>query len=127
MTHRGITLDTITLQNGQVRLSGAFYRQQLRDMHRSNALNTIGVSEKDMMDGWRSPESLQSPLAYTPSRDIWDLGRCTCQMLFGEHVVQQFISPEALFETRSFSSDDTSYLSLLKSCLLYTSPSPRDV
>lgn len=117
MTHRGITLDTITLQNGQVRLSGAFYRQQLRDMHRSNALNTIGVSEKDMMDGWRSPESLQSPLAYTSSRDIWDLGRCTCQMLFGEHVVQQFISPEALFETRSFSSDDTSYLSLLKSML----------
>lgn len=117
MTHRSITLDAIALQNGQVRLSGAFYRQQLRDMHRSNALNTIGLSELDMMDGWRSPESLRSPLTYVPSRDIWDLGRCACQMLFGEHVIQQCVSPEALFETRSFSSDDTSYLSLLRKML----------
>lgn len=114
LTHRSISLDVLYLQDGSTRVYGAMYRQMLRDMHRSNALNTIGVAEQDMMDGWRSPESVHSPLTYTPARDMWDLGRCICQLLFGENVLQQFVSPEALFETRLMSDDEPVYIPLLQ-------------
>ena len=121
LSHQSISLDAFLFQDGQVRLHGTLYRQRLRDMHRSNPLNTLDGMETDerasMMDGWRAPESLRNPLIYSAARDVWDLGRCACQMLYGEHVIQQFVSPEALFETRVLNSDSSPCLALLQAMM----------
>ncbi|WFD25786.1 non-specific serine/threonine protein kinase [Malassezia nana] len=106
LTHRSIGLESILLGQERAWLHGALYRQQLLDMHRSNPLNSMKVMHPEIPDGWRAPESLISPLQYGEGRDVWDLGRCACQMLFGEDIVLRVVTPEQLLEQCTASKQD---------------------
>ena len=96
LVHRHVRLETIAMDGEHARLSGAGYRRWLHDLHRSNQLNLLPGNDETIPEGWRAPESLTSPLTYSAPRDLWNLGRCVCQMLFGVHVLTEFDSPEAL-------------------------------
>jgi len=98
LTHRSVSLESIVLGQDSAWLHGALYRQQLLDMHRSNPLNSNKNMQNDVPEGWRAPESLMNPLQYREARDVWDLGRCLCQILFGEDILFRTVTPEQCLE-----------------------------
>ncbi|PKI85636.1 hypothetical protein MVES_000676 [Malassezia vespertilionis] len=99
LVHRNVSLPNIYLDKDRAKLTGAVYRRKLLDLHRSNALNAMEYTEHTLPDGWRCPEAISNPLVYNAARDIWDTGRCACELLFGQDVVARYSSPEALFAT----------------------------
>lgn len=98
LTHRSVSLDSIVLGQGSAWLHGALYRQQLLDLHRSNPISSMKSMQHDIPEGWRAPESLTNPLQYRNARDIWDLGRCLCQILYGEEILFRAVTPEQFLE-----------------------------
>ncbi|WFD42847.1 non-specific serine/threonine protein kinase [Malassezia psittaci] len=123
IVHRQVTLDDLLLEQEQIRLAGAGFRRRLIDLHRSNALNAMQTEESSTPDLWRSPEAINDPIAYTAPRDLWDLGRCACQMLFGTHVIHTYTSPEQLFDTMRGSDLDEARAFLER--LMHRSPRYR--
>ncbi|WFD22050.1 non-specific serine/threonine protein kinase [Malassezia equina] len=120
LTHRSVCLDVILLGQERAWLQGAVYRQQLLDLHRSNPLNSMEGLQANIPEGWRAPESLTSPLHYGDARDIWDLGRCLSQMLFGEDILYRTVTPEQFLEQYTHSNKhgvDPAALSLLHQML----------
>ncbi|EPQ30765.1 uncharacterized protein PFL1_01666 [Pseudozyma flocculosa PF-1] len=110
LLHRGVCLDCIYIDgNGAaatefksaVRIKDACYVRRLRDMHRSNPLNdNVGpLVEEERPQAWKAPESVEQPLSYTRKRDLWDLGVCACQMLFGIDCTVEHEAPEHLLRT----------------------------
>lgn len=105
MVHGNLGLASFELKGDNLALRGAMYEYRLADLHRSNPLNGMPQKTTSVPMGWRSHESINNPLSYTSSRDIWDLGRCMCEVLWGESVLQQYPTPEALWEECSGLSD----------------------
>lgn len=85
-------------------LSGTIYCRTILDLNRSNAINSYSAPYAAIPEGWRSPEALAQPLVYPPARDVWDLGRTACQMVYGTDVVRRFATPQQLFHTISAAS-----------------------
>ncbi|SPO23931.1 related to GCN2 - ser/thr protein kinase [Ustilago trichophora] len=105
LVHRSIDADSVFIESRtpagvapSVRLAGACYARRLKDMHKSNPLNDlVGPIDDDVRpDTWKSPESIDQPLSYSRKRDIWDLGVCVCQMLFGLDCAIVYDLPEHL-------------------------------
>ncbi|KAJ1025843.1 hypothetical protein NDA16_002469 [Ustilago loliicola] len=108
LVHRGIDADSIFVEGRApagdapiIRLSGACYARRLKDMHKSNPLNDLVGPLEDGIhpDAWKSPESIDQPLSYSRKRDIWDLGVCACQMLFGLDCIIEYDLPEHLIRS----------------------------
>lgn len=110
LVHRSIGVDTVLLQGDAAALDGVAYRRHLLDLHRSNRLSALDAVDPMLPDGWRAPEAIGSALTYTPARDVWDLGRCACQMLFGLDVMHAFVSPEQLLDSAALSRDVHAFL-----------------
>lgn len=106
LVHRQVAPEHIVLEHDRVRLGGAGTPRRLLDLHRSNALNALPTHEAPAPDAWRSPEAISDPITYAPPRDLWDLGRCACQMLFGTQVIYTYASPEQLFDSMHGSDMD---------------------
>ncbi|GAC92821.1 hypothetical protein PHSY_000377 [Pseudozyma hubeiensis SY62] len=105
LIHRSIGTDSIFIESraqagvaSAVRLAGACYVRRLKDMHKSNPLNDVVELGEDpaLADAWKAPESIDQPLSYSRKRDIWDLGVCVCQMLFGLDCAAEHDLPEHL-------------------------------
>ncbi|TKY88600.1 hypothetical protein EX895_002589 [Sporisorium graminicola] len=105
LVHRSINADSIFVEGrtqagmaSVIRLAGACYSRRLKDMHKSNPLNDlVGPIDEDVQpDTWKAPESIDQPLSYSRKRDIWDLGICACQMLFGLDCIVEYDLPEHL-------------------------------
>lgn len=105
LVHRGIDADAIFIEGRApsgvapiVRLAGACYTRRLKDMHKSNPLNDLvgPIEDDDPTDAWKAPESIEQPLSYSRKRDIWDLGVCVCQMLFGLDCAVEYDMPEQI-------------------------------
>ncbi|WFD17826.1 non-specific serine/threonine protein kinase [Malassezia caprae] len=61
-----------------------------------------------------------SELNITNARDIWDLGRCLCQMLFGQDIIFRTVTPEQCLEQCANSAKydvDRSAISILHQML----------
>lgn len=123
LVHRQVALEHILLEHEQVRLSGAVYRRRLWDMHRSNPLNAMRTEETPAPDLWRSPEAISDPINYHAPRDLWDLGRCACQMLFGTHVMNTYASPEQLWD--SMQGEEVREAKAFLQRLMHRSPQAR--
>lgn len=98
MTHRNVSLECVLILGEDTLLGGTLYCRRLLDLDRSNRINSLESHFVDVPDGWRSPEALSEPLKYPPSRDIWDLGRTACQMVYGADVLRVFPTPQHLFD-----------------------------
>ncbi|SNX86378.1 related to GCN2 - ser/thr protein kinase [Melanopsichium pennsylvanicum] len=105
LVHRSIDPDSIFVEAKAsagiapiARLAGACYARRLKDMHKSNPLNDLvgPIEGESLPDAWKSPESIDRPLYYSRKRDIWDLGVCACQMLFGLDCAIEYDVPEHL-------------------------------
>lgn len=105
LVHRGVDADSIFIESrtqsaipSVLRLAGACYARRLKDMHKSNPLNDLigPIQDPVQPDAWKSPESIDQPLSYSRKRDIWDLGVCACQMLFGLECFHEHDLPEHL-------------------------------
>ncbi len=105
LVHRGIDPDSVYIESrtpagaaAVIRLAGACYVRRLKDMHKSNPLNELvgPIEDEAQPDAWKSPESVDQPLSYSRKRDIWDLGVCICQMLFGLDSPIEYDMPEHL-------------------------------
>ncbi|PWY99241.1 Serine/threonine-protein kinase [Testicularia cyperi] len=106
LLHRSIGVGVVHVERGAsasegrslVRLADAAYVRRLRDMHVSNPLNdsSAPLAEPHRPDTWRPPESIDQPLSYSRKRDVWDVGVCACQMLFGLDCIHDNELPEHL-------------------------------
>ncbi|KAJ1593892.1 hypothetical protein NDA11_006353 [Ustilago hordei] len=110
LVHRGIHTDAIYVEGRTpagvapiVRLAGACYARRLKDMHKSNPLNDLvgPLEDEAPPDAWKAPESIDQPLSYSRKRDIWDLGVCACQMLFGLDCPIEYDVPEHLIRSNN--------------------------
>lgn len=123
LVHRQVAPENILLEHDRVRLAGAGVRRRLWDLHRSNPLNAMHTEETPAPDAWRSPEAISDPITYGAARDLWDLGRCACQMLFGTQVIHTYTSPEQLFE--SMQGSDMHEARAFLQRLMHRSPKAR--
>lgn len=114
LLHRDIGPSSVHVESGKVRSEPAearnyarlrdnSYLRRLKDMHKSNPLNDLigPLPVDDRPDAWKAPESVEQPLTYTRKRDLWDLGVCACQMLFGLDCYLDYDTPEQLIRTQS--------------------------
>ncbi|KAN0065323.1 eukaryotic translation initiation factor 2-alpha kinase [Thecaphora frezii] len=110
LLHRSVCIDCIYVERSAaassetkmtVRIRDACYVRRLRDMHRSSPLNENAgpLLEEEPPQAWRAPESIEQPLSYTRKRDLWDLGVCACQMLFGIDCRIEHEAPEHLLRS----------------------------
>ncbi|GAK67722.1 kinase-like protein [Moesziomyces antarcticus] len=119
LVHRSIDPDSVFVEAGastSIRLAGACYSRRLKDMHKSNPLNDIvGPIQDDVHpDAWKPPEAIDQPLSYSRKRDIWDLGVCACQMLFGPDCIVEYDMPEhAIRSSKSLAPHVQAFLLLM--------------
>ncbi|WFD33298.1 non-specific serine/threonine protein kinase [Malassezia cuniculi] len=114
VAHRNVSLECVLIIGEQTLLGGTVYCRRLLDLDRSNRINSMEMQHIPIPNGWIAPEALSEPLVYPPSRDVWDLGRTACQMVYGADVVRRFATPQLLFQTIQAASPDDAALTLAR-------------
>ncbi|KAJ3316768.1 hypothetical protein HDU76_001560 [Blyttiomyces sp. JEL0837] len=94
----------------EIKLSDVFYGRRLLDMHASHPLSRDAKMEAAYGDGWNPPETLQNKKNFGKRADIWCLGRCVAQMIFGERIFKEYRTAEAfLNKITEYSRDISSF------------------
>lgn len=90
--HKGLNLDTIyvDLSVSAIKLTGACYYRQLRDMNRADPFVADYVEEKSYSDDWVHSFEVDEFDRYTKERDIWYLGLVFLQMIHGADVLLKY-------------------------------------
>ncbi|KAK0529452.1 eukaryotic translation initiation factor 2-alpha kinase [Tilletia horrida] len=107
LVHRKIGPESIQICPGAqgpriAKLRDCSYVRRLQDLHRSHPLiQDEELKEEVIPRSWQAPEAVDAPKIYTKKRDVWDLARCTVQMLCGLDALLVFSCPEKLLENNS--------------------------
>ncbi|KAI5992946.1 kinase-like domain-containing protein [Pisolithus albus] len=103
LVHRGLDTCCVFLATREnrfcaklVKVGKVGYHVHLKNLHRSNPFCTglvLANDEPELPETWLSREVLESPLSYTKSRDIHNVGVIFLQMLHGLDVMLRFNNP----------------------------------
>ncbi|KAF8580136.1 Serine/threonine-protein kinase [Ramaria rubella] len=110
--HRGMRIHAtcIGLSGGRdlrgtpiIKLERACWYTILRDLHKSNPFGQLRPHLEDVIpETWLPREVVHSPLSYTPSRDISQLGISFVQMLLGLDVLARYSDPFTAVNSHEF-------------------------
>ncbi|KAI9352697.1 kinase-like domain-containing protein [Obelidium mucronatum] len=82
----------------EVKLGGGEYGRKILDLHQLHPFASDLRTETVYADGWNPPESLLKKPVYGRKADIWCIGRCFCQMVFGEKIFKDYSSASDFME-----------------------------
>ncbi|KIJ54354.1 hypothetical protein M422DRAFT_73814 [Sphaerobolus stellatus SS14] len=109
LLHKGINLTTIRVANTTDSLEGpiikmdrAFWYPTVRDLHRSNSFGDFRSTDGSLPESWTPKEVIESPLIYTRTRDISELGIVFLRMLLGINAARQHPDPFTAMDSDAF-------------------------
>ncbi|KAJ3020381.1 UNVERIFIED_CONTAM: hypothetical protein HDU68_010217, partial [Siphonaria sp. JEL0065] len=82
----------------EVKLGGGEYGRKILDFHQMRPFSSDLRTETVFSDGWNPPETLLKKPVYGRKADIWCIGRCLCQMIFGEKIFKDYASASDFME-----------------------------
>ncbi|KAI6125176.1 kinase-like domain-containing protein [Pisolithus croceorrhizus] len=128
LVHRGLDTCCVFLATREnrfcaklVKVGKVGYHVHLKNLHRSNPFCTglvLANDEPELPETWLSRDVLESPLSYTKSRDIHNVGVIFLQMLQGLDVMLRFSNPREAAQAGKFSPSFSPLSPILKTCAL---------
>lgn len=112
IVHGKVHVGNILLENAEtgntiVKLADGGYQHDLHSMKSHKSFNYSGAESVY----WTAPEVLEHPHGKrVAATDIWDLGVALLQMIFGQTIQNQHISPKALLSSRDISQSLEGFL-----------------
>ncbi|KAI8816832.1 kinase-like domain-containing protein [Fimicolochytrium jonesii] len=74
--------------NEEIKLNDASYARKLLDLHKSRPLNPLLPEEASLPKIWTPPELLTRHSVYGRKSDIWMLGTCFLEMIYGYEIFE---------------------------------------